>query len=51
MDDNYEDLFEEMFEERPKPVQEGQQFIDLDSQVPHLVRLSIDEWVEIHRQQ
>ena len=34
MDDNYDDLFEEFFGERPEPVQEGQQFIDLDDRAP-----------------
>ena len=47
MDDNYDDLFEELYGERPEPVQEGQHFIDLDSHVPLPVQLPADEWVEI----
>ena len=42
-----DDLIEEILAELPDPVQEGQQFIDLDDQVPLLVRLPADRWVEI----
>jgi len=34
-----DDLIEEILAEMPDPIPEGQQFIDLDSQVSHPVRL------------
>ena len=42
-----DDLIEEIFAELLDPVLEGQQFTDLDDQVPHSVRLPADQWVEI----
>ena len=42
-----DDLIEEILAELPDPVQEGQQFTDLDDQIPPSVRLSGDQWVEI----
>ena len=42
------DLIDEIRAEMPDPIPEGQQFIDLDDQVPNPVRLPADEsWVEI----
>ena len=42
-----DDLIEEILAELPDPVPEGQQFTDLDDQVPPPVRLLADQWVEI----
>ena len=42
-----DDLIEEIPAELPDPVSEGQQFTDLDKQVPPPVRLPADQWVEI----
>ena len=42
-----DDLIEEILAELPEPVPEGQQFTDLDDQVPPSVRLPADQWVEI----
>ncbi|MEW8615619.1 MAG: hypothetical protein AB2610_20880 [Candidatus Thiodiazotropha sp.] len=42
-----DDLIEEILAELPDPVPEGQQFTDLDDQVPPPVRLPADQWVEI----
>ena len=42
-----DDLIEEILAELPDPVPEGQQFIDLDDQIPLPVRLPADQWVEI----
>ena len=42
-----DDLIEEILAELPDPVPEGQQFSDLDDQVPPPVRLPADQWVEI----
>ena len=42
------DLIDKIFAEMPDPIPDGQQFIDLDDQVPNPVRLPADEsWVEI----
>ena len=42
------DLIDEILAEMPDPIPEGQQFIDLDDQVPPSVRPQTDEsWVEI----
>ena len=42
------DLIDEILAEMPDPIPEGQQFIDLDDQVPNPVRLPAHEsWVEI----
>ena len=41
------DLVEEILAELPDPVPEGQQFTDLDDQVPPQVSLPADQWVEI----
>ena len=41
------DLIEEILAELPDPGPEGQQFTDLDDQVPPPVRLPADQWVEI----
>ena len=42
-----DDLIEEILAELPNPAPEGQQFTDLDDQVPLSVRLLADPWVEI----
>ncbi|MEW8688939.1 MAG: hypothetical protein AB2556_24230 [Candidatus Thiodiazotropha sp.] len=43
-----DDLIDEILAEMPDPAPEGQQFTDLDDQVPPPVRLPADEsWVEI----
>jgi len=43
-----DDLIDEILAEMPDPIPEGQQFIDLDDQVPPPVRPQTDEsWVEI----
>ena len=42
-----DDLIEEVVAELPDPVPEGQQFTDLDDQVPLPVSLPADRWVEI----
>ena len=42
-----DDLIEEILAELPDPVPEGQQFTNLDDQVPPPVRLPADQWVEI----
>ena len=42
-----DDQIEEILAELPDPVPEGQQFTDLDDQVPPSVRLPADQWVEI----
>ena len=44
---HYGDLIEEILAELPDQVSEGQQFTDLDDQVPFPVRLPADRWVEI----
>ena len=42
-----DDLIEEILTEMSDPIAEGQQFFDLDGQVPHPVRLPAAEpWVE-----
>ena len=42
------DLIDEILAEMPDPILEGQQFIDLDDQVPNAVRLPAAEpWFEI----
>ena len=42
-----DDLIEEILAELPDPVPKGQQFTDLDDQVPLPVKLPADRWVEI----
>ena len=42
-----DDLIEEILAELPDPVPEGQQFTDLDDQVPLPVRLPADRWVKV----
>ena len=42
-----DDLIEDILAELPDPVPEGQQFTDLDDQVPVPVRLPTDRWVKI----
>ena len=42
-----DNLIEEILAELPDPVSEGQQFTDLDDQIPPSVRLPADQWVEI----
>ena len=42
-----DDLIEEILAELPDPVPEGQQFTDLDDQVPPSVRIPANQWVEI----
>jgi len=43
-----DDLIEEILAEMSDPIPEAQQFIDLDSQVPHPIRLpTAKPWVEI----
>ena len=42
-----DDLIEEILAELPDRVPEGQQFTDLDDQVPPSVRLPADQWVEL----
>ena len=42
-----DDLIEEILAELPDPVQEGQQFTDLDDQVPLTVTNPADRWDEI----
>ncbi|MEW8689151.1 MAG: hypothetical protein AB2556_25295 [Candidatus Thiodiazotropha sp.] len=42
-----DDLIDEILAEIPDPAPEGQQFTDLNNQVPHPVRLPADQWVEI----